>query len=484
MNNNLSPNKDTFLNKKIFSGLIWKFSERICAQLVSLIVSIILARLLSPDDYGAIAVVMIFITLANVLVSSGFGSALVQKKDADDLDFSSVFWINLLFGFVLYTFLFAVSPAIARFYKMPVLTNVLRLLGIRIVFASINTVQQAYVSRKMLFRLFFIATIIGTVISGIVGVFLAYAGFGIYALVVQYLLNAVIDTIVLGIVIDWRPSFVCSLARAVSLMSFGWKILISGLLDTGYTQIRGLIIGKIYTVGDLAFYNQGDKFPSIIVTNVNSSIQSVLFPALAMSQDNIAKIKEMTRKSIKVSSYILWPIMIGFIAISEPFVKLVLTDKWLPCVPYLRIFCISYGMWPIHTANLQAIKALGRSDIFLKLEIIKKTIGVISIFATVYFGPYVMAIGLVVTGIISMFINAFPNIKLLNYSITEQLKDMLPSLILAIVMGAIVYPISLLPLPLIVTIIIQVMLGGITYIAESALIKYGVFFYLIGLIKK
>ena len=364
--------KNQSMRGKVFSGLFWKFGERISAQLISLIVSIVLARLLSPDDYGAVALVMVFITIANVFVASGFGNALIQKKNADNLDFSSVFYLNIALGLVLYAVLFFASPAIASFYNMPVLSPALRVLGIRIVVASVNSVQQAYVSRHMLFKRFFWSTLFGTLVSGVVGITMAYHGFGVWALVAQYLTNTCTDTIVLWFTVKWRPIFRCSLERAKGLFSYGWKLLVSALLDTGYKQLRSLIIGKKYTSADLAYYNQGDKYPGLIVNNINTSISSVLFPAMSQFQDDRERVKQMTRRAIQISSYIMWPMMIGFAVVAEPFVSLVLTDKWLPCVPFIRIFCFTYGLYPIHTANLQAINALGRSDLFLRLEIIKK----------------------------------------------------------------------------------------------------------------
>ncbi|MDY5576779.1 MAG: lipopolysaccharide biosynthesis protein [Lachnospiraceae bacterium] len=470
-------------NLSIISGLLWKFGERIVAQAISLIVSIILARLLSPDDYGVVAMVMVFITIANVFVSNGFGNALIQKKNADNLDFSSVFWINIVIGILIYIVLFYTAPMIAIFYNMPMLKNILRVLGIRIIVASFNSVQQAYVSRNMLFKRFFLSTLFGTLVSGVVGVTMAYRGGGVWSLVTQYLVNTCTDTLVLWFTVKWRPDFKCSLLRARELFRFGWKLLVSGLLDTGYTQLRSLIIGKTYSASDLAYFNQGDKYPCFIVVNINASIQSVLYPAMAMNQDNREKVKQMTRRSIQVSSYLMWPLMIGFAAIAEPFVRIVLTDKWLPCVPFIRIFCLTYGLWPIHTANLQAVNALGRSDLFLKLELVKKFTGVLVILITIRYGVLVMAYGIIITDIVGMFINAYPNAGLLGYTYREQLKDLVPGLLMALVMGAIIYPLSLLDISDYVIILIQIVSGSAIYWLISVIINFGTFRYLKGLLR-
>lgn len=470
--------------KKVVSGFVWKFSERITAQLISLVVSTILARMLSPDDYGVVAMVMVFITIANVFVSNGLGNALIQKKDADNLDFSTVFYVNILMGIVIYIVLFFTAPYIASFYQMDVLCLIIRVLGIRIVVAAVNSVQQAYVSRNMLFKRFFWSTLFGTLVSGVVGIIMAYMGCGVWALVTQYLVNTCTDTIVLWFTVKWRPELRCSIKRAKDLFSFGWKILISSLIDTGYNQLRSLIIGKKYTSVDLAFYNQGDKYPAFLVVNIDAAITSVLFPLLSQNQDDKKSVKNLTRLSMRVSSYIIWPIMVGFAAVAEPFVRVILTDKWIDAVPFLRVFCITYALWPVHTANLQAINALGRSDLFLKLEIIKKVVGIAIIIITMPFGPFAMAIGMLVGGIISTFINAFPNKFLLQYTYIEQVKDILPSILMSFAMWACISFVSYFEFTDITTLLIQVLLGISIYVMESYFFKNDVFMYLLGHIKK
>ena len=482
--NEQQNNQPQSMRRKVFSGLFWKFGERITAQVISLIVSIVLARLLTPHDYGAVSLVMIFITIANVFVSGGFGNSLIQKKNADNLDFSSVFFISIGIGTTLYVLLFAAAPLIASFYGLPILTPVLRVLGIRIIVASINSVQHAYVFRHMLFKRFFWSTLFGTLLSGVVGIAMAYHGFGVWSLVAQYLTNTCTDTIVLWFTVRWRPDFRCSWTRAKGLLSYGWKLLASSLLDTGYKQLRSLIIGKKYTVSDMTYYNQGDKLPSLIVTNINTTIGHVLFPAMSQVQDDRPRIKQMTRRAIQISSYIMWPLMIGFAIVAEPFVSLVLTDKWLPCVPFIRIFCLSYGLYPIQTANLQAINAIGRSDLSLRLEIIKKVIGFVMILLTMNFGTLVIAYGLLVTDVIATFVNVLPNRRLLNYNYFEQFRDLLPGLLMSVVMGAVIYPIGGLGLPDGATIALQVVCGAAVYLLESVLTRQTAFQYLVGFLRK
>lgn len=469
-------------SEKILSNFIWRFAERVGAQGVKLFVELVLARILLPDDYGVIALVTVFITILNVFVDSGLGNALIQKKDADDLDFSSVFWFNIVWCLVLYGILFYAAPIIASFYGRVELTNILRILGLQVIISGVKNVQQAYVSRTMQFKRFFFATLGGTIGAAVIGIWMAYHGYGVWALVTQQLFNSLVDTIILWITVKWKPKRLFSLTRLKTLFTYGWKLLISSLLDTTYTEIRQLIIGKRYSSSDLAFYNRGEQFPKFFVGNVNTAIDSVLLPVMSKAQDHADEVKSMTRRAMKISTYVMAPMMMGLAFIGEPVVRLILTEKWLPCVPFMRIFCITYMFYPVHTANLNAIKAMGRSDLFLKLEIVKKIMGLTVLLLTMWHGVMVMAYSLLFTSVLSQIINSWPNKKLLNYSYLEQLKDILPGILLAVVMGCCVYPIQWLGLPDIVTLLIQVPLGAGIYIGVSALLKLDSFTYIWGLV--
>ena len=472
------------VRSKVMSGLVWKFAERILAQLVTFVVSIILARLLSPEHYGSIAIVNIFIALANVFVVSGFGNSLIQKKDADDIDFSSVFYFNILLGIVFYGVVFLTAPFIASFYNMPILKPVLRVMGLRLIVASVNSVQHAYVAKKMLFRRFFWSTLGGTLASAVVGITMAYNGFGVWALVGQYMTNTVTDTLVLWFTVRWRPKLLFSFKRLGGLFSFGWKLLCSSLLETRYNELRSLVIGKMYTSADLAYYNKGKSFPNLIVNNINSSIQSVLFPAMANAQDKKEQVKSMVRRSIRISSYIMLPLMVGLALVAEPFVKLLLTDKWLPCVPFIQITCIVFAFRPIHTANLQAIKAMGRSDIFLKLEIIKKIIGITVLCAVMHFGVIAIAASGIFTTIIFSILNAAPNKKMLNYTYFEQIKDLLNGIIPLGTMILVVLAAGILKFSPMIMLCVQILVGMITYVTVSAVTKNESFGYVLSMVKK
>ena len=335
----------------------------------------------------------------------------------------------------------------------------------------------------MLFKRFFFATLAGTIGAAVLGITMALHGAGVWAIIAQQLFNLTVDTCVRWITVRWRPIRAFSFQRLKGLFSYGWKLLVSSLLDTGYNNLRQLLIGKIYSSSDLAYYNQGDKFPSVIVTNINTSIDSVLLPAMSSEQDHKDQVKNMTRRAIKTSTYIMAPLMIGLAACSKEVVALILTDKWLPCVPYLQIFCFTYMIWPLHTANLNAIKALGRSDMFLKLEIIKKCVGLTLLIITMRISVLAMAISLLFSGVCSLIINSWPNRKLLDYRVEEQIKDILPNIIMALVMGVGVYAIGMTPLPVIVRLIIQLLAGMMVYYLLSRATKNETYYYALDIIK-
>lgn len=463
----------------VIKNFLWRLAERVGAQGVKLLVELVLARILLPEQYGVIAMVAVFITVFNVFVDSGLGNALIQKKDADDLDFSSVFWFNVVWCVVLYGVLFLISPLVASFYHREELTQILRVLGLQIVISGVKNVYQAYVSRTMQFRKFFFSTLGGTVGAAVIGITMAYRGYGVWALVAQQLFNVLTDTVILTITVKWHPKRMFSFERLKGLLSYGWKLLLSALLDTLYNEARSLIIGWKYTSEDLAFYNRGELFPQVIAANVNTSIDSVLLPTMSREQDERDKVRAMTRRAIMTSTYIMAPLMIGIACIGTPLVRLILTEKWLPCVPYLQIFCASMLFFPIHTANLNAIKALGRSDLFLKLEILKKVIGILLILITMHISVLAMALSTLVNSLLCQLINTWPNRKLLDYSYADQIRDILPNLLLAAVMGGCVFGVGLIGLPDWVTLLIQVVLGAALYAGLSAAVKNKSYRYLL-----
>jgi O-antigen/teichoic acid export membrane protein len=387
--------------------------------------------------------------------------------------------LSLFVATLLYVILFFAAPLIAVFYDEPQLIPVLRVISVTLFFGAFNSIQNAVLARKMQFKKLFFSSLGAIVISGTVGIVMAYTGFGVWALVAQQITNQLLINVILWFTVKWRPRLLFSFERVKGLFSYGWKLLVSTLIDTLYMNLRSLIIGKMYNAEMLGFYNRGEQFPALIVRNINGSIQSVMLPALASQQDNRQRVKDMVRRSIVTSSFILFPMMVGLAVIAEPLVKILLTEKWLPCVPFLQISCVSYALWPIHTANLQAINALGRSDIFLKLEIIKKILGLAILGVTVFYGVYAIALGGIVSGLIATIINSYPNVKLLNYNYKEQWKDIMPSLLLSLVMGALVYSVQLFGMTVWQTLIVQGFVGIIVYVGMARIFKLECFTYLL-----
>ena len=363
--------------RKVANGFIWRLLERFGAQGVTLVVSLILARILNVDDYGIVALVSIFTSILSVFVTSGLNDALVQKKDADDLDFSTVFYFNIVMCLTMYAMMYFGAPLIAVFFNRPNAVPYIRVLSLILVFGGIKNIQCAYVARNLLFKRFFFATLSGTVIAAGVGIWMALHQYGAWALIVQNLVNTTIDTIILWLTVKWRPKKMFSFARLRELFAFAWKLLVSALIDVVYSRLYQLVIAKKYDDEALAYYNKGDTFPNLLVTSINAATDSVLLPVMSEAQDNPERVKAMTRRAISFSSFVIMPMMMGLAVCSESFVHWILLEKWMPAVPFIRIFCFGYAFYCVHTANLNAIKALGRSDLFLKLEIIKKCMGIV-----------------------------------------------------------------------------------------------------------
>jgi O-antigen/teichoic acid export membrane protein len=464
---------------KVFSSLVWKLLERGGTQGIQFLIQIVLARLLAAEQFGTIAIVMVFINIAQVFVQSGFNTALIQKKDADDVDFSSVFYLSLALAGILYLIIFLSAPIIARFYKDDILVPVIRVLSLTLFFGTLNSIQNAYIARNLMFKKLFKSSLGAIIISGSFGLFAAYQGLGVWALVVQQLTNQMTISIIMWFTVKWRPKFIFSIARVKDLFSYGWKLLASSLLNTLYLEIRTLFIGRMYTSSTLGYYNRGQQFPKVIVSNIDGSIQSVMLPTLSAHQDDKKKVKDMMRRAIMTSSFLIFPMMIGMAVVAEPLVKIVLTDKWLPAVPFLQIFCISYALIPIHTANLQAINAMGRSDIFLRLEVVKKLLGLVILGISLPFGVYAIAIGQVISAIISTFINVYPNKHLLNYSYREQWADIMPSLVLAVIMGITVYMFNLINIAAWKVLGLQLVVGVGSYIGLTKIFRVESLSYLI-----
>lgn len=471
------------IKKKVFSGMIWAFGEQFAAQAVSFILSVILARLLMPDEYGTITMVLVFINIANVFVTNGFGEALVQRKNATDEDFTTVFYCSLAVAVFLYSVLYITAPLIATFYDSPELALVLRVLSLKLPIASINSIQRAYVQKNMQFKKFFFSTLGGTILSGVLGIFMAYKGFGVWALVAQYMSNSCVATIVMFFTVRWKPKLIFCKSSAKELIKYAWKLTAASLINTVYNELRSLIIGKKYSSSDLAYYNKGNHIPSLAITNINSAISTVIFPAMSQCNNAPNRLKAITRRSMKVAAFVIFPVMGGIIGVGESLIRLLLTEKWIPCVPYLYMACMYWACQPVQTANWQVIKAMGRSDLALRLEIYKKVIGFLLVFVSIPFGVEAIAASNVLFAIISMLINIIPNKRLINYSIREQMFDLAPSFISSVVMCLVVLEVGNIVLPDIVLIPVQVAIGIGIYVFCSVLLRNDSFSYILDILK-
>lgn len=473
------------IKNKAFSGIAWKLAERFLAQLVSMVVSIILARILLPEDYSVVSIISIFFVFCNIFISGGFNTALIQKKNADMDDYSSVLWVSLGISAFLYAVMFFIAPLLASKFANPLLIPVVRVMSLTMFISAYKGVLCAKISNDLMFKKFFISTIVGTVISAGVGIGMAMKGFGPWALVAQQMTNSFIDTVVLTVTTRVKFKLCISFQRLKTLFDYGWKIFVSSIITVIYDEIKPLIVGFKFSAVDLAFYSKGKSFPNIIDSSINSSISAVLFPVISKFQDSREMALTVTRKFMQISSYIVFPVLIGFFVISDNFVIFLLTEKWLPAAPYIRIFCVSYLFNIIQTGNLQAIRALGRSDIVLKLEIIKKSLFFIIILLFVLFdSPYMLALSGTLCSLSASLINAYPNRKLLGYGYGKQMLDLLPNIAASVGMGVIVYWVGYLNTPVFVTLMLQIILGIISYVLLGIVFKNSSFYYLLDFIVK
>jgi len=471
------------MNQKYISNFTWRLAERWFSQFVSLLVTMVLARLLDPSANGTVAIVSVFISLCSIFVDSGFGGALIQKKDADDLDFSSVFYFNIAVCTLLYILLFFAAPLIAHIYEIPILTPLIRVQSIGLILSGVSSIQVAYVSKYLLFKRYFFSTLGSTIISAVAGITVAYFGYGVWALVIQSVTAGALNLCFLWLSIRWRPKKMFSFSRLKSLFSYGSKLLVSSLLYTGYADLRQLIIGKFYSTADLAFYNKAYTVPSMLNNGISTSIGSVLFPAMVTVQDNPEKIKAMLKRTLLLYSYVLTPIFVGLMVCAEPVITLLFSAKWLPSVPFLQIFCLIYIFEGLSMANQNALKAIGRSDLTLKIEFIKTPLYIVLLLASIPFGVMAVAYSFVIGVAIAQLICTGFSKKLFGYSLWAQLRDILPNILLCAFMGGCVWLVSLLNLHYILTPLIQVPLGVGLYILGSVLSKNESFYYVLNLIK-
>lgn len=472
------------IKEKSFSGIVWSSIERFSVQGVQLLVTLVMARLLSPEEYGLIGMLAIFIAVSQSFIDSGFSNALIRKIDRDETDFSTVFYFNIVVGIVCYLILFFSAPLIARFYNQPILIPLTRVLSINLFINSLTVVQRAKLTIKVDFKTQAEASFLAVIISGITGITMAYKGCGVWALATQQIVNGGINMVALWIMAHWKPKLVYSWKSFKELFSFGSKLLLSGLIDTTYINIYLIVIGKVFSAADLGYYTQAHKLSEFPSSNLTGIMGRVSYPILCSIQEDDERLRNVYRQYLKLSAFVIFPLMVGLSALAEPTIKLLLGEKWLPAVPLLQLLCFSMMWYPIHAINLNLLKVKGRSDLFLRLEIIKKAVGVTIMVITIPFGVAAMCAGGIVSSIFCLGINTYYTGKLIQVGFIRQMKDLMPTLIQSLLMGALVYGLTFLFDSTIVDISIGVSVGVLFYILASYVTKSNEFILLKDLITK
>lgn len=414
------------LKNKTKKGLAWSMIERFATQGVQFLFGIILARLLSPDDYGVIAMPLVFLAIAQCIIDSGFSTALIRKPELTEDDLSTAFYFNIGIGILCYAVLFFSSPLIADFYHTPILSSLLKVTALAVLFNPLCAVQQAILTRKIDFKTQAIVSLSGAVVSGIVGLYMAYNGFGVWSLVFQQVGGYVMRTILLWILGKWKPKRKWSWESFHYLWGFGSKMLGSGLLDTIYNNIYPIVIGKYFCANDLGNYTRAQQFATLPSSNVTGVLQRVTFPVLSSIQNEDERLAKNYRKILKLSAFLIFPLMLMLSAIADPLVRVLLTDKWEGCIILLQIICFSMMWYPIHAINLNLLTVKGRSDLFFRLEIFKKVVGVIIMCITIPNGILWMVSGSVVSSMIALVINTYYTGKIIHVGYFKQMRDLLP----------------------------------------------------------
>ena len=472
------------LKSKTLHALFWSFLERFGQQGIQVVISIILARLLLPEEFGLIAMLTIFMAIAQSFIDSGFGQALIQKQDVTHIDECSIFYFNILVGFLAAGLLCLAAPWIATFYNQPLLVPLTYALSLNLIINAFGLVQTTLLTKHIDFKTQLKVGLIAAIISGTIGVTMAYKGFGVWSLVVQSLSSNFFRTVLLWFFNTWRPSLAFSFASLRGMFAFGSRLLASGLLDTVFRNIYLVVIGKLFSPASLGFYSRAKELQQLPVSNISSIISRVTFPVFSSVQNDKPRLKRGVRKALTMLVMINFPMMVGLAIVAKPLVLVLLTEKWLPCVPYLQLLCVAGMLYPLHVINLNVLIAQGRSDLFFRLEILKKILIVIAIAITYRWGIIAMIYGQMVTSCIAYFLNAYYTGKMLDYPITEQIQDLIPNLALAGMMGLGVYALKYASISNQLALLsAQIMTGIVLYAALCYIFRISFFMEVIEVIK-
>lgn len=462
---------DNNLKSKTLSGVVWQFLQKILAQFFSFIVTVILARLLSPSDYGVVALACMFNILVGIFVSGSMDAALIQKKDADELDYNTIFYSSLFMSFVIYGFVYVGSPYFASFYHNEQICSVMRVLALTMPIGALSMVQNAIISRRLEFKKFFFASFFGQVVSAVVGIYMAYRGYGPWALVAQQMLSSITNTFVMTAIVRWYPKSMFSFERFKILFSFAWKKTCASFIGTLCEQLKGYLIGYKYTTADLAYFNRGEGLPQMFNSNISGTINTVLFPVLSKLQGDTVAVKRGMRRAMMTSSYILTPLFFGLAAVSDKVVPLLYSEKWNPAIPFMQLACLTSVVVVLNSANLQSIFAIGKSGEALKLEFYKKPIMIALLVGGIYLGAIGISASMLLYSFYVFYMNTKPNKKYLNYSIMEQIGDIKMGVIFSLIMLALVMGVGHFISNIFVSVCIQIPLGIGIYVGLSELFK-------------
>lgn len=464
-------NENKSLSQRTIHGFVWKFLEKIGSQGMQLIIQIILARILLPEEYGLIGLLSIFITVSDVFILQGLTTALIREKDADNRDYSSVFFANIVLSLVLYMVLYVIAPIVSRFYDEPLLVDLMRVLSLNVIIGAIPAVHNAILARNLDFKKSFYRNILNTLTQGVVGILLACEGFGAWSMVFSKLSGTLVGAIVLCISVKWGPKKIFDFKRIKHLFGYSSKVLATNLLNTIFNNIHSLIIGRYFTTADVGYYQRGQQTPQVLMSSIDGSMSEVLYPSFAKIQSDTDKLKKAVRYSVCTSMYVVLPVLFGLYTIAEPLTLLILTEKWLPSVPFMKLSCIVCMFWPL-THRSHAINALGRSDITLRISIIGKGLTIISIVVCIQFGIYALLLGTIVASVISVFVESYYVKKILGYSFSELLQDICPPFCLALFMSFLVNIVGRIDLPYFVVLCLQIIVGIVIYIIGSCIFKF------------
>lgn len=460
------------LKDKTVKGVAWSAVERFSAQGIQFVFNILIARILLPEDYGVVAMLNIFLAVSQTFIDSGFSNALIRKQDRTDDDYSTVFYFNIVVSIFFCLLLWLCAPAIAAFYKIPLLTKITRIISLTLVINALGTIQNTKLSIDINFKSKAIITIFTVAIVGAVGLWMAYKEYGVWALVTQSIVGSSLRTALLWIFVKWRPALRFSWKSFKEMFSFGSKLLASSLIDTIYNNIYTLVIGKFYSPASLGEYNKAESFAAFPSSSMTSMISSVTYPVLSKMQDDPERLRSSYKRFLNTSAFILFPMMVGLAAVADPFVRIVLTDKWAGMIIYLQILCFALMWWPIHAINLNILQVKGRSDLFLKLEIIKKIMGISVLAITIPMGLVAMCYGRIVTSLISLWLNTRYSKDLIDYGFADQMKNYLRIFALCLVMGAVALTaVKLLP-TLWSQLGVAVFAGAFVYVAGAQLFRF------------